>query len=136
MIGVLPERIRVKIDMADDCWLWTAAKDRHGYGRVRWEGLSSAMAHRVVYELLVGPIPGGLTLDHLCRTPSCVKPAHLEPVTLRENILRGDSPSARHAQKTHCPHGHEYDYIDPRGARQCRRCRMEAWRRHHARKAA
>jgi HNH endonuclease len=69
------------------CWLWTAATN-YGYGVFRIDR-RSIYAHRYAYELLVGPIPDGLQLDHLCRVPPCVNPTHLEPVTHRENILRG-----------------------------------------------
>src|SRR5215831_2038423 len=88
------ERLADKIMVGDDCWEWTAGKDRDGYGQLhvsRPEGDSSARAHRVVYELLVGPIPEGLTLDHLCRNRGCVKPSHLDPVTVGDNIRRGET---------------------------------------------
>lgn len=84
-------------------------------------------AHRWSYEHYVGPIPAGLHLDHLCRNPKCVNPEHLEPVTIKENLLRGIGPSARNAAKTHCPVGHPYSpentYINPnQGQRICRSC--------------
>src|SRR5690606_7991791 len=87
------------------------------------------------YELLVGPISAGLYLDHLCRTPRCVNPHHLEPVTARENSLRGETVLARNLAKTHCPSGHEYTQENtyragpakktPNGSRQCRTCVRE-----------
>jgi hypothetical protein len=92
------------------------------------------MAHRVVFEILKGPIPGGMVLDHLCRVPACVNPRHLEVVTNKVNILRGISFSilrgisfsAKKAQQTHCLNGHPFDqgntFIDHHGARQCRAC--------------
>jgi hypothetical protein len=84
-------------------------------------------AHRVAYELLVGPIPDGMHLDHLCRTPACVNPAHLEPVTPRVNSLRGVSFSAVNATKETCPAGHPYSadntYLSPtKRNRLCRTC--------------
>lgn len=113
------------------CIIWTGAVTSAGYGSL-WRGKGTALAHRVVYEEARGPIPAGMTLDHLCRNRRCVNPDHLEPVTNRENILRGTSPSAIHARKTHCPKGHPYDLANTRirsnGARACRTCDQRAWR--------
>jgi hypothetical protein len=97
-------------------------------------------AHRFAYELFVDEIPDGLTLDHLCRNPRCVNPGHLEPVTQRENTLRGISPVAVNAAKTHCKHGHLLDeantYMTNAGSRQCRTCnRLRMRRRYWAKKA-
>lgn len=80
------------VDPETGCWLWQLKRDRHGYGRVRRTGRGEALvqlAHRWVYEELVGPIPEGLVIDHLCRNPPCVNPKHLEPVTPGENFRRG-----------------------------------------------
>src|SRR5688500_4996363 len=77
-----------KVDKTSTCWLWTGARHPLGYGHVRYGNRTSA-AHRVAWELINGPIPEGLTLDHLCRVPACVRPDHLEPVTHRENVRRG-----------------------------------------------
>ncbi len=110
------------------CWMWIAHVNRHrGYGHFNAGG-REGYAHRFAYELLVGPIPDGLELDHLCRVRHCVNPAHLEPVTRRENVLRGQAPSAYQARQTCCIRGHlfnaENTYIRPdNGARQCRTCR-------------
>jgi HNH endonuclease len=95
-----------KVDTSGACWLWTGQKTRLGYGYVKWRQ-RSMLPHRVAYQLLVGPIPDGLELDHLCRNRLCVNPNHLEPVDHRSNILRGESPCAVNAKKTHCIHGHE-----------------------------
>jgi hypothetical protein len=73
---------------ADGCWIWQRSQDGHGYGTACLPGQRRVKAHRMVYEREVGPIPAGLDLDHLCRTPLCVNPAHLEPVTRRENVAR------------------------------------------------
>lgn len=92
----------------DECWPWTAALDQ-GYGAF-WqsEDKSHVQAHRFAYEQEVGPIPDGLTLDHLCRNPPCVNHRHLEPVTVLENTMRGEGIAARNAQKTHCVWGHPF----------------------------
>lgn len=98
-----------RVHKTEGCWLWRGANTPQGYGRVHspsaWRPDCPKLmgAHRVSYELLVGPIPDGLVLDHKCRTPACVNPAHLEPVTGKENNLRGS------AHITHCPQGHAYE---------------------------
>lgn len=85
------DRFWAKVDKTSDpngCWLWTASVGSHGYGAFG-VGQAVKVAHRIAYELTVGPIPEGLHLDHLCRRHACVNPAHLHPVTLRENVGRG-----------------------------------------------
>jgi len=119
------------------CWLWTGSTTR-GYGGLKVKGRVVG-AHRFVYELLVGPIPDGKEIDHLCRVHGCVNPTHLEPVVHRENVLRGEGLPAVHVLKTHCPLNHPYDeentYMIPgRVGRYCRICVSEASRAHKARK--
>lgn len=118
------------------CWLWTGAPNASGYGTLRLSGGTrrTVTAHRYAYELRVGPIPDGLTLDHLCRVRACVRPDHLEPVTNKENALRGMSPWAENARKTHCVHGHPFDEANTyMGAwRVCRTCKMAEQRRRRA----
>ena len=132
--GPLPERFWQRVDKTGDCWLWTGHTGR-GYGRLTVHG-KYTMAHRYAYELLVGPIPEGLTLDHLCRNRACVNPAHLEPVTNRENILRGEGAAAKAARRTHCPAGHSYDRItSTTGVRRCRQCERDGqYRRYWAKR--
>lgn len=122
-----------------DCWVWTSSCRKDGYGQITFQQRHYA-AHRLTYELMVGPIPQDKQLDHLCRIRRCVNPDHLQPVTQRENILRGASPAARHAQVKACPKGHPYTaentYRKPSGKRECRECGRQRDRaRYHARKA-
>ena len=101
------------------CWLWIGSCDSGGYGQLSVNG-AQVMAHRFAYEQFIGPIPQGLTLDHLCKVVCCVNPHHSEPVTLKENILRGDGPCAKYARATHCKNGHPLTL--GYGQRMCRVC--------------
>lgn len=130
MIDRLPKRIATRVMVSEEgCWRWTGPISSKGYGKSSMGGLSTRYAHRVVYHLLVGPIPAGLELDHLCRRRCCVNPAHLEPVTGRENRLRGSSPNyVTHVTKV-CQRGHQIVGLnDYRG--RCRECRNESARRY------
>jgi hypothetical protein len=119
------ERLMTKIEVVGDCWDWKACMHHTGYGSVKYRGKNQP-AHRVLYLLLVGPVPAGLQLDHLCRRTSCVNPMHMEPVTGRVNTMRGNSFSAVNARKTHCLRGHPFDeantHVRPSGRRLCRKC--------------
>lgn len=119
----LPERFRNKYTGDTlGCWLWIGAHSQEGYGLFHLPNPRRMVrAHRFAYEMLVGPIPAGKQLDHLCRRPSCVNPAHLEVVTSRENTLRGTTGPAINAKKTHCPRGHAYDGVRS-GKRRCNQC--------------
>ena len=121
------------------CWLWLGTIEQSGHGRIEQDG-KSLMAHRVVYELERGPIPGGLPLDHLCRTPQCVNPYHVEGVSQRVNVLRGRGIAAQRARQTHCVNGHEFTpentYILRGRYRFCRACGNRRNREHRARLAA
>ena len=110
------------------CWNWHSYDAREGYGRIM-VNLRSFYAHRWMYERLIGPIPAGLQIDHLCRNRRCVNPDHLEPVTHQENARRG---VAARPLKTHCVHGHEFTpentcYVPDRSQRYCRQCNRDKW---------
>lgn len=108
------------------CWLWLGRLNGDGYGGFNRTGQRSEPVHRVAYELLVGPIPEALHIDHLCRNRPCVNPAHLEPVAPGVNVLRGNGTGARNARMTHCKRGHEFtsdNTMISHGARVCRQCR-------------
>jgi hypothetical protein len=134
MIGTLPRRIADKILVDESgCWLWTGNCNRKGYGNSYRTGHGRVLAHRQVYELLLGTIPDGLELDHLCRTPACVNPEHLEPVTRAEHCARSTA-----ATKIRCEHGHPLvppNLIvrlkrDGSPYRNCRVCKADANRRY------
>jgi hypothetical protein len=138
------QRFWAKVNKTETCWLWTAYVSPKGYGTFSFGGKACA-SHRFSYQMLIGPIPDGLQIDHLCRVRHCVNPAHLEPVTSLENSRRGIAglvTTLRQKSKTHCPRGHPYDeantYTYPRtGARRCRAChRLEANERAHAKREA
>ena len=117
---------KVRQDDETGCWNWVG-NTSDGYGALRIDR-KMVKAHRFAYELLVGPIPDGLQLDHLCRNRACCNPGHLEPVTDVENILRGEGPPAVNARKTHCIHGHEFTeantYVYPH-FRSCKACKRK-----------
>lgn len=126
------KRLLSKILFGDGCWEWTACRDADGYGCVHWKG-SCQLAHRVMYESFVGPIPEDLELDHLCRNRGCVRPDHLEPVTQLTNQQRG-----LRATSEVCSKGHRFDeantYRCRDGSRQCRRCNASAQRAYQRRR--
>jgi hypothetical protein len=135
----LLERLETKFLVGDECWEWTGRRSSRGYGAFDLSARQSAPAHRVLYELLVGPIPAGLELDHLCRVRHCVRPDHLEPVTHQENCRRAAQHDAwyRPVTRDRCGKGHALTpdnlWTFP-GGRRCRTCALEVKRRYKARK--
>lgn len=143
------ERLAAKIEPEpmSGCWLWSGAispsqSGKWPYGIVQARDGKMRMAHRVVYEERCGSIPAGHDLDHLCRNTLCVNPAHMEPVTHKENIRRGrvsEVTKARNAAITHCPQGHPYAggnlYLKPDGvSRECRQCVRDSGARYRAKR--
>lgn len=130
--GIVPrpavDRLRAKLSVnaSTGCHEWTGALDHKGYARVAIGGKRNRLAHRIAYEAVKGPIPAGLTLDHLCRNPCCCNPDHLEAVTSAENTRRKANPDF-------CPSGHPVNEKNTRverdGRRRCRVCEGLARRR-------
>lgn len=124
-----------KVEKSDGCWLWAGAVSSSGYGSFCWRSDENVSAHVAAWRLTHGDVPGGLELDHLCRSPLCVNPDHLEAVPHRVNVQRGTVAEVnrrRQQAKTHCSHGHEYTpdntywvnrpEVSGGRSRQCREC--------------
>ena len=122
-------RFLTQIHHTSNCWEWKGSKGR-GYGLFSVNG-KIGVAHRFSYELFKEQIPQGMELDHLCKNTSCVNPEHLEPVTHKENLMRGNTRARLNLNKSNCPHGHPYDADNTykrRGMRECRTCIRERMR--------
>jgi len=120
------DNARLDSQVRDDCWLYAGYCNYKGYG-MTWVGDKKLMTHRVIYEALVGEIPEGLTIDHLCKVKACINPDHLEPVTQRENNLRSNDMAGKNARKTHCVNGHKLSgdnirMYEPKNERVCLAC--------------
>lgn len=137
--GSPEERFWAKVEKGPDCWIWNGARSRLGYGSFN-DGTRTHMAYRYSWEIVVGPIPEGLVLDHLCRNPPCVNPAHLRAVTRQENTLAEGSLALakKCTEKTHCKRGHEFTpentYMEKGRKRRCRQCGRLATAQYLARK--
>lgn len=133
---MIPQSVEARLMRGDGCWSWLGWHASNGYARVTVDGRRLGV-HRLMYEAYVGEIPAGDTLDHLCRNRGCVNPSHLEPVSNRENILRGVVPSAN---RTVCKNGiHDITcpggiFVDSEGVERCHECRLESKRRSRQRK--
>ena len=125
---------RIKIDEATGCHIWLGHLNSKGYGQAMIAG-KLKLVHRILYERVNGPIPGGLQIDHLCKEKRCCNPDHLEAVTCHENLMRGTTRAAIHAAKTCCPKcGGPYT-PKPEGGRRCHPCHLELMRsRYHRNK--
>lgn len=123
-----------KVNKTENCWVWTGTLFSNGYGLFIYKR-KNKLAHRISYFLNKGKIPKDRVLDHLCRNTRCVNPEHLEAVTIKENNLRGISPSALNSKKSFCSRNHPLSGdnlgIDSRGDRYCKKChyyRTCVWR--------
>ena len=119
---------RIKVRTESGCWL-LRDDGQMRYGVAKDERGVVTTAHRIAYESVHGPIPEGLVIDHMCNTPPCVNPSHLQAITQRENVLRAEtSHASRNARKTHCKHGHPLsgeNLYERNGRRHCRTCRRD-----------
>lgn len=142
--GSNEERFWPKVEPTGFCWIWKGSLGRHGHGYFNLgadENRRGVAAHKFAYETLVGIVPDGLELDHLCRNPPCVNPDHLEPVTHAENLRRGFAPSNVINRRQVCGEGHDISkpeqvYVTKSGRRTCKKCTARRQREYLDRKKA
>jgi len=136
-----PKNIWKHIEITSSCWIWKGSTTSNGYGHLNYAG-KNYLSHRFVYELLEDKIPNNLVIDHLCRNRKCVNPAHLDIVTFKENLSRGEGQTKNfgernaaflNKQKTQCPQGHLYEnnLIISKTGRKCRKCHNERQKIYH-----
>ncbi len=138
--NALSQSIALTVNLEVACWLFKGNLAPNGYGQM-WANGVHWMTHRYMWTAMRGPIPEGMTIDHLCRVRRCVNPQHMELVTQKENNRRGDGWAGRHARKTHCVHGHEFTVANTywylrqgNHVRACRACMQRLDREHKERK--
>lgn len=133
------DRLLARVRYDHGCWCYQGARTRYGHARInRGPDRKIEHAHRVAYREMVGPIPDGMVLDHLCRTPACVNPLHLEVITRDENFRRGASANQRRHDATVCKRGHVYTeantrWLDGGRRRSCKDCELVAYRKRRER---
>jgi hypothetical protein len=133
--STLSDRFWSKVDKSGDCWLWTGGQNRNGYGLISFDGRHE-VAHRTAWRLSGRILDPSLTLDHLCRVRTCVRPDHLQQVSMRENLMRGNNFAAEYAKRDSCSRGHPYTEANTRYrvrgkyvCRECRQCDLIRWRK-------
>lgn len=129
------DRFWAKVEVSETCWEWQGYRTRLGYGQIKVAG-RVVYAHRFALEASGEVLDDALVVDHLCRNRACVRPSHLEQVSQRVNVLRGESPMAHQARQAECKRGHAFTddntITDRVGKRRCRTCHL-AWRRENER---
>ncbi len=124
MVTVVKRFLDKIIIVGSGCWEWQAAKNNIGYGVFHFKKL--VLAHRFSYEYYHGEITVGLVIDHKCNNRACVNPEHLQEITQKANLLRGNTLQGINSRKTQCSKGHPYDYVDSNGGRRCKKCWYES----------